>query len=69
MTIDLPVGTKVKLGGKHCIVTPIEEDEDKDYLCNTRCALSQKHFKCCGQVSCLACDRSDKKEIYFKEIV
>lgn len=49
MTIDLPVGTKVKLEGKHCIVTPIEEDEDKDYLCINHCGAAAKDVAYCSR--------------------
>lgn len=69
MNIELPIGTRVKVDGKHCIVTPMDEGEDMGYICINHCAAASKDVAYCMQVPCVACNRSDKKDVYFKEII
>ena len=61
--IDLPVGTKVKLQGKHCIV---EKAWFADCL---SCVLHGiEHFGRCSIMACQNSEREDGIEVYFKEI-
>lgn len=62
--IDIPVGTKVKLQGRHCIVA---KAEFADCL---RCVLhGMEHFDRCSMMACQNNERDDGIEVYFKEIV
>ena len=61
--IDLPVGTKVKLQGRHCVV---EKAEFEDCI---RCVLhGVEKFGKCSVIACQNSEREDGIEVYFKEI-
>jgi len=69
--IDLPIGTKVKLLGKHCIV---EKSPWVD--CCDGCILFEKHISGiakqirsgCDKLACQGKERSDGIEVYFKRM-
>ena len=58
--IDLPVGTKVKLKGKHCVVT-------EGWECH-KCALYRGSMTSCNPLACLETERADNKCVHFEEI-
>lgn len=69
--IDLPVGTKVKLQGNHCIVATIPYGIRNlcTFACNSRCAMKGfGSFAMCCKVACTSEERCDEQEVYFKEI-
>lgn len=69
--IDLPVGTKVKLQGKHCIVAPIPYGIRNlcTFACSSRCAMKGLgSFSMCCKVACTSEERCDEQEVYFVEI-
>lgn len=65
--IDLPVGTKVKLQGKHCVVT--KHDYLLFYELCKYCSLNGRdNTPKCVKIACQECEREDGAQIYFKEI-
>jgi hypothetical protein len=69
--IDLPVGTKVKLQGKHCVVALIPYGIRNlcTYACSSRCAMKGfGSYAVCCKVACVSEERCDEQEVYFKEI-
>ena len=58
--IDLPVGTKVKLRGKHCVVT-------EGWHCH-RCVLHGASVAFCNPLACINMERADNKDVHFEDI-
>ena len=68
--IDLPVGTKVKLQGKHCVVERTDSACDlKLIACRQLCVIRlMNNYAECDKLACIAQERKDQQEVYFKEI-
>ena len=61
--IDLPIGEKIKLEGKHCIVT-----EGLDcFECVLKTDNGMAHPKC-WKLACGSVERADGNAVYFKEV-
>ena len=58
--IDLPIGTKVKLKGKHCVVT-------EGWYCYM-CVLHGDSVAFCNPLACINVERADNKDVCFEEI-